>query len=746
MVDFAKLREKFPSKNKRKTGKAAAAKKIAREYARKRMELGISEPVMRRGFPYYMAVLMGMMLVGALVIPRLWKASPTLFSRQDKKIEIARKSLHNLAVALGRYHYHCKIYPTTEEGLAQLARKRNVAVEGWDGPYIRWLNQDPWQRDYVYMCDEEGVLPTLFSKGPDGVAGTTDDILAVPSDFEEAYRDTSWTVGWLPQHLRGYVVVLNDYHRAQIEKDLEYYLNPKVKVEGVKTLSEGWEFAEAAEGRPFDSPDLVWHPVRVPHTLLSWTGVGYYKRMLSVPKEATGKFMALRFNGALAHPRVYLNGEYVGGSDNACAPFEVDVSDLLRAGEPNELVVRVDTLTPSDSPCSDTGLVRPVNLAVENPEHRILDGTLNLAPLAVTEDLARMRAVYGTPAGVVTNDFEVAQPILWSPKRPFLHHVELEGQEKAYPIRSLSVSASGGCELNGEPFAVRGVDLPPENGPLGSLYHPLAARRLLTRLKDMGANAVRTGGRVPDPGFLDLCDEMGFLVCDTGFSSEDQWVSGADCFDRTGSPTDFYYHCRARWNEDALTIRLAPHWTWPGRLDEPIDVTCETNGDEVELFLNGVSQGRRQATAPGGRLAWSVPYEEGELKAIVYRRGLYLGEETVRTADRPFALRLTPEDNRLADGEIAFLTLEAVDDRGAVVPLATNDVALAVEGPGEVLAVGTTSSRAMKTEKPVASVTLERGRAVVIVRRNGRSGQPFALQATAPRLRPSQVKFLKRKL
>ena len=115
-----------------------------------------------------------------------------------------------LAEALGRYKFHCGVYPTAEEGLEALVLKQSRHA-GWVGPYISSPNftptllPDPWKRPYVYEPTNEP--PVVLSLGPDGVRGTADDIAPDPTLFAKPFRDTTWTNDWVSFHRRGYYIV-----------------------------------------------------------------------------------------------------------------------------------------------------------------------------------------------------------------------------------------------------------------------------------------------------------------------------------------------------------------------------------------------------------------------------------------------------------------------------------------------------------------------------------------------------------
>lgn len=218
MVDYNELRKKFPVKNPARTRKTAAIKAIAREYERKKAELeGLGAPVMKKGIVFYAVVIIGLLMLGGLVLSATGRGGRAPISKAQIQ---AQKSVDALATALGRYRYHVGAYPTTAEGLEQLASVK-VIRRGWDGPYIRKVVKDPWGHDYVYVCNGEGADPTLYSKGADGLAGTSDDVLPTAGLFEAAFTDTSWTKGWMPYTLRGYVVAPDAATKAQIEGEVQ---------------------------------------------------------------------------------------------------------------------------------------------------------------------------------------------------------------------------------------------------------------------------------------------------------------------------------------------------------------------------------------------------------------------------------------------------------------------------------------------------------------------------------------------
>ena len=183
-------------------------KQIYRDMEAQKRALGLKAPAIRRGPVFYFVVLMAMAMVGGALIQAAGKGGEK--KMRDGRLVRAEQSVAALAEALGRYKFHCGVYPTAEEGLEALVLKQSRHA-GWVGPYISSPNftptllPDPWKRPYVYEPTNEP--PVVLSLGPDGVRGTADDIAPDPTLFAKPFRDTTWTNDWVPFRRRGYYVV-----------------------------------------------------------------------------------------------------------------------------------------------------------------------------------------------------------------------------------------------------------------------------------------------------------------------------------------------------------------------------------------------------------------------------------------------------------------------------------------------------------------------------------------------------------
>lgn len=189
-------------------------KAIYREMEAKKRELGLKAPMFKRGPVFYLVVLMVFVLIGGVIIQAAGRGGGK--QMRDGKLVQAEKGVAALAEALGRFKFHCDIYPTAEEGLVALAKKSSPHA-GWVGPYIEKMNPDPWDHPYVYEPTNDP--PVVLSMGPDGKRGTADDIVPDPELFVKPFKDTSWTNDWVHFSRRGYVVVRTQEEKEKLIKE-----------------------------------------------------------------------------------------------------------------------------------------------------------------------------------------------------------------------------------------------------------------------------------------------------------------------------------------------------------------------------------------------------------------------------------------------------------------------------------------------------------------------------------------------
>lgn len=157
--------------------------------------------------------------------------------------------------------------------------------------------------------------------------------------------------------------------------------------------------------------------------------------------------------------------------------------------------------------------------------------------------------------------------------------------------------------------------------------------------------------------------------------------------DVCGFPKNIYYYYKSWWtNEDIL--HLSPHWNWPEKAGKPIDVWVNSNADEVELFLNGKSLGKKTMER-NSHLQWNVNYEPGTLEAIGYKKGKKLTTK-VETTGQAYNVVLSPDKTILtADGKDAtVINISITDEKGREVPVADNMVKFYISGNAKIIGVG----------------------------------------------------------
>ena len=169
--------------------------------------------------------------------------------------------------------------------------------------------------------------------------------------------------------------------------------------------------------------------------------------------------------------------------------------------------------------------------------------------------------------------------------------------------------------------------------------------------------------------------------------------------DLAGFPKDTYYMYQSEWT-DKQVLHLFPHWNWLEGQD--IDMWCYyNNADEVELFINGRSQGvKAKKDSHEYHLMWRVKFEPGEVKAVARKDGKVVADKVIRTAGAPAALRLTADRTHFGKNpngdNLAFITVEVVDKDGNLCPRAEDQIFFDVEG-GRI--VGTDNGNPVSMER-----------------------------------------------
>jgi len=157
--------------------------------------------------------------------------------------------------------------------------------------------------------------------------------------------------------------------------------------------------------------------------------------------------------------------------------------------------------------------------------------------------------------------------------------------------------------------------------------------------------------------------------------------------DVCGFPKNIYYYYQSWWTDEDV-LHISPHWNWPDKIGKPIDVWVNSNADDVELFLNGKSLGKK-VMPRNSHLQWQVNYEPGTLEAIGYKKGKKITSK-ITTTGQVFNVVMTPDKTTLiADGNDAtILNISLTDDKGNEVPTADKMVRFTLSGDAKIIGVG----------------------------------------------------------
>jgi beta-galactosidase len=158
--------------------------------------------------------------------------------------------------------------------------------------------------------------------------------------------------------------------------------------------------------------------------------------------------------------------------------------------------------------------------------------------------------------------------------------------------------------------------------------------------------------------------------------------------DTCGFPKDNFYYYQAWWT-DRTVLHLLPHWTWPGKEGQEIDVRCFSNCDEIELFLNGQTLGK-QSMQRNSHLRWKVKYAPGTLLAKAFQARYVVAEQKMETTGAPAVIRLMADRSSInaGDEDVSVITVSVIDAQGRIVPVANNLVKFECDGAGKILGVG----------------------------------------------------------
>lgn len=220
------------------------------------------------------------------------------------------------------------------------------------------------------------------------------------------------------------------------------------------------------------------------------------------------------------------------------------------------------------------------------------------------------------------------------------------------------------------------------------------------------------------------------------------WPSRSSYFgiiDLAGFPKDVYYMYQSEWT-DKDVLHLFPHWNWEeGQL---VDVWAYySNADEVELYLNEKSLGKRTKKEDEFHVFWRVPFEKGALKAVSRKNGKEVLSREIKTAGKPASILLTADRDKIAANgkDLSFVTAEVLDADGIPVPTADHLMKFTIEGSGAI--VGTDNGNptdSLSLKKPERR--LFNGKAIAVVQSAKKVGK-IVLKASSEGVESSYIEI-----
>ena len=424
---------------------------------------------------------------------------------------------------------------------------------------------------------------------------------------DAAVRDTiSINQGW--QFHRGDVKNIAELKSTQSGDDV-------VNLPHDFLIGQDWVAPDASE-RPDNSDAGSNVRSRLSSRGFKEMGIGWYRYELTPKDEWKGKRIVLDFQGIMLVGDVYLNGKRIGGTDYGYLGFDIDLSKLLKWGQPNEIAVKADTQNPSNSRWfTGAGLYRDVNLIVTNkdlffPRHPLFIRTQGNKEVKIKAEIinqqkvAKGQTAAKMPVGVRILDADgkvvaeqkndihfnakwrdreyelpsisLENAKLWSPDSPYLYTAEVtlydsEGNiadqiKEPFGVRTIEIVPQKGLLVNGKKVLLKGYANHHTLGALGAAAYPRAIEKRLKLMKEFGMNHIRTSHNPYSEDFLKLCDKYGILVVDELY---DKWLTQ-------------YAGGRVDW--ESLWQKDVPEWVKRDR-NHP-SVVMWSLGNELQQYSN----------------------------------------------------------------------------------------------------------------------------------------------------------------
>ncbi len=304
-------------------------------------------------------------------------------------------------------------------------------------------------------------------------------------------------------------------------------------------------------------------------------GIGWYRKTFSLNEADAKRFVFIEFDGIMANSEVWINGFHLGKRPSGYASLQYELTGHLNFGKDkkNVIAVRADnTVQPASRWYTGAGIYRHVRLVITNPVHIahwgsfitssdvsaekasvqiqttvsnqsgadqniILQTNIIAADGKIVASSELIQKMSNAKEETVQQKAEIVKPALWDVDNPQLYKAVTKILINKKPvdeivtvigIRDAKFDAATGFWLNGKNIKIKGVCLHGDGGAVGTAVPLTVWKRRLRLLKEVGTNAIRTSHNAPAPEFLDLCDQMGFLVMDETFDTWNAKKSNAE--------------------------------------------------------------------------------------------------------------------------------------------------------------------------------------------------------------------------
>ena len=317
------------------------------------------------------------------------------------------------------------------------------------------------------------------------------------------------------------------------------------------------------------------HPGQIPER---FNPVGSYVKYFHVPENMKGKRVFISFQGAESGLALWLNGTFVGYSEDSFTPSEFELTEYLKEGE-NKLAAQVFKWTAS-SWCEDqdffrfSGIYRDVYLYTVPEVHvydlqirSIPDETLKKASLEIvtkTWGKVKMKLTLSRKGEILLQDekaldgedtctWEILNPLLWSAEEPNLYDLDMEVYDENGMLQEIIPEKvgfrrfemkDGIMTLNGKRIVFKGVNRHEFSSVTGRHVSREELIQDIVTMKQNNINAIRTCHYPDASPIYRLCDEYGlYMIAENNLESHGSW----DVAELTGDYTDIVPHNKPEW-------------------------------------------------------------------------------------------------------------------------------------------------------------------------------------------------------